>query len=208
MSGRARPNLTGRRPRIPPCLLSLRCASALPLPSFPTLHPKTGDFARSRLLSPNTERPTCIATFLHPFPTAPSPSKHRLSAIPPSTRLHEVSIGRCPLTRCTVHHPPSTASHFLARCRHRRRDRALPSPSGACGRHALGRLGLEAQLPLQPGASPVPGWPAFAFAVSLDRQGCASIHPTPRAGRGCLVMKSARRIRLSISRRVGLRRLC
>jgi hypothetical protein len=82
-------------------VLSLRCASALPLPSFPTLHPKPT--SPVLVLFPQIiERPKHIAHFLNRFSTPPSPAKHRLVGIPPSPRLHEVSLGYCPLT-CIVH---------------------------------------------------------------------------------------------------------
>jgi hypothetical protein len=106
-------------------VLSLRCASALPLPSFPTLHPKPVTSPVLVFFPQIIERPNHIAHFLNRFSTAPSPAKHRLVGIPPSPRLHEVSPGYCPLT-CVVHRT-SIPHHSWPPCRHRRRDRALPT---------------------------------------------------------------------------------
>ena len=116
----------------------------------------------------------------------PPHSLHR----PPST-VHRIPLPR-PLSS-------SPARSSLALC--------LWSPRSPCPRSPRARGPIVSSARRQSRSQMA----CIAFAVSPNRQGCAahpSIHPTPRAGRGCLVMKSARRIRLSISRRVGLRRLC
>lgn len=95
----------------------------MPLPSFPTLHPKPVtlpvfvSFLQHQATTPHPQ------TFLY-RPSTPRPSRdHHLRFAILDTK--EVSLHRCPL-RCIIQ-----LHHHLAGCRHRRCDRSLPSHPGA-----------------------------------------------------------------------------
>ena len=124
-------------------MLSLRCASALPLPSFPTLHPKPVTsptlvlFPKHRATEPHRK---LFATTFHP---TNFPAKHPPVGIPPSTTFHEVSLSYCPLTCSIVLH---TAHHFSPAV-------VIACAIGLClhtlvrGHDLRGRLGLALKLP-------------------------------------------------------------
>lgn len=154
-------------------VLSLRCASALPLPSFPTLHPKPVTLP-TLVFFPQHRATEPLAHFLHPFSyPAIFPENIVFAASRHPTRLHEVSTG-------------SLSPHSLPRPRH-----AIPRPLSSSPTRpspdltfwnrchdARGRLGLEGPIAIQPG---VRSAGITCIAASQGRQGCAF---TPHRERG------------------------